>query len=43
MKHKHSYNVWLASTLIDLRDTAIAYKAALAELRGVHGNPRKSH
>lgn len=36
MKHKHSYSVWLAATLIDLRDTAIAYKAALAEQTRLH-------
>lgn len=36
MKHKHSYNVWLAAALIDLRDTAIAYKAALAEQTRLH-------
>lgn len=33
---KHSYNVWLAAALIDLRDTAVAYKSALAEQARLH-------
>lgn len=36
MKRRRSYNVWLAAALIDLRDTAIAYKAALAEQTRLH-------
>lgn len=36
MKHKHGYNAWLAAALIDLRDTAIAYKSALAEQTRLH-------
>lgn len=36
MKHRHSYNVWFISALIDLRDMAIAYKAALAEETRLH-------
>ena len=33
---KNNYHVWLAAALIDLRDMAITYKAALAEQTRLH-------